>query len=84
MNLDLGLFRQFTFTERLKMEFRAEAFNATNTPHFGLPGRNVSNMVLNPDGSIRNLAGFSQVLTTQNLGRDFDERHVRFGLRLSF
>lgn len=34
--------------------------------------------------AIKNLAGFSQVLTTQNLGRDFDERHVRFALRLSF
>jgi hypothetical protein len=31
-NLDLSLFRQFPITERFRMEFRFEAFNATNTP----------------------------------------------------
>ena len=34
-NLDLGLFRSFNLTERWKMEFRAEALNFTNSPHFG-------------------------------------------------
>lgn len=81
---DLGLNRDFSFTERIKLQFRGEAFNFTNTPHFGLPGTNVSNMVLNSDGSIRNLAGYSQILSTQNLGRDFDERQIRFSLRLAF
>jgi hypothetical protein len=84
VNLDAGLFRQFPIKERLKLEFRAEAFNVSNTPHFSTPGANVSNMVLNPDGSIRNLAGYTQILSTENLGRDFDERHFRFGLRLTF
>ena len=84
VNLDMGIFRQFAIKERFKIEFRAEAFNASNTPHFSPPGTNVSNMVLNPDGSVRNLAGYTQVLSTENLGRDFDERHIRFGLRLSF
>ena len=84
VNLDLGLFRQFAVKERLKLEFRAEAFNAFNTPHFALPGSNVSNMLLNADGTIRNLAGYTQILGTENLGRDFDERHFRFGLRVTF
>jgi hypothetical protein len=84
VNLDLGIFREFPITERIRLQFRGEAFNTTNTPHFGLPGTNVSNMVLNSDGSIRNLAGYSAITGTQNLGRDFDERHLRFGLRLSF
>ncbi len=83
-NLDLGIFREFAVKERIRIQFRAEAFNATNTPHFALPGTNVSNLVLNSDGSIRNLAGFSTITGTQNLGRDFDERHLRFGLRISF
>ncbi len=82
--MDLGIFRQFTLTERFRLEFRAEAFNLSNTPHFALPGANVSNMVLNQDGTIKNLAGFSQILSTQNLGRDFDEPDLRFGLRVSF
>lgn len=37
-NLDLAVFRKFGLTERLNLEFRAEAFNLTNTPHFNNPG----------------------------------------------
>jgi len=82
--LDLGIAREFAIRERIRLQFRAEAFNASNTPHFGLPGTNASNLVLNPDGSIKNLAGYTTISSTQNLGRDFDERHLRFGLRVSF
>ena len=56
----------------------------SNTPHFGLPSTNVSNMSLNPDGSIRNLGGYTSITTTQNLGRDYDERHIQFDLRVRF
>jgi hypothetical protein len=37
-NLDLSLFKSFNPIERMRVEFRAEAFNVTNTPIFGLPG----------------------------------------------
>ena len=37
-NFDGGLFREFSLRERWKMEFRAEALNLTNTPHFANPG----------------------------------------------
>jgi hypothetical protein len=38
-NLDLSLFKNFNLSEHGKvLEFRAEAFNATNTPIFGAPG----------------------------------------------
>jgi hypothetical protein len=84
VNLDLGLSRAFRIKERVQLQFRAEAFNATNTPHFALPGTNASNLVLNGDGTIRNLAGYTAITSTQNLGRDFDERHLRFGLRVGF
>jgi hypothetical protein len=36
-NLDLSVFRQFSFTERFRMEFRFEMFNATNTPVWAVP-----------------------------------------------
>jgi Carboxypeptidase regulatory-like domain/TonB dependent receptor len=36
-NLDLGLSRFVSITERTNLEFRAEAFNLFNTPQFGLP-----------------------------------------------
>lgn len=84
VNWDFSMFRTFAVTERVKLEFRAESFNFSNTPHFSNPGANVSNMVLNPDGTVKNLAGYSQILSTVVLGRDIDERQFRFGLRMSF
>jgi hypothetical protein len=84
-NWDLGIFRTFPINERVKVEFRAEAFNFTNTPHFANPGNNVSNLQRNSAGVITNLNGFSDITNVINLGRDgIDERQFRFGLRLSF
>ncbi len=79
VNVNLSVFRSFPMGERYKLEFRAEAFNATNTPHFGNPGTNVSNMQLSPDGSIRSLGGFTTISSAAA-----DERQYRFALRLSF
>ena len=42
VNLDMSLFRRFPISERLVLEFRAESYNLTNTPHFNSPGSNVS------------------------------------------
>ncbi len=36
-NLDLSFFRSFSLTESKRFEFRAEAFNVTNTPVFATP-----------------------------------------------
>ena len=84
-NWDFGLFRQFGVTERFKIQFRAEAFNASNTPHFSNPGANVSNLTLNGDGSVRTLSGFSEITGTSSIGREgIDERQFRFGLRLTW
>ncbi len=84
-NLDLGVFREFAVKERWRLQFRMEAFNLTNTPHFANPGANASNLSLNPDGTVRDLGGYTVITATQNLAREnFDERQFRFGLRLSF
>jgi Carboxypeptidase regulatory-like domain/TonB dependent receptor len=40
-NLDVSLFRSFSVTESKRFEFRAEAFNATNTPVFAIPDANI-------------------------------------------
>jgi hypothetical protein len=37
LNLDLGIQRNFPVTEAMGLQFRAELFNFTNTPKFGLP-----------------------------------------------
>ena len=68
VNLDFSLFREFRMSERWKLEFRSEAFNLTNTPHFGNPSTNASNP-----------ASFMRITSAAR-----DERQLRFGLRASF
>ncbi|MEP6593935.1 MAG: hypothetical protein ABJC51_09590, partial [Acidobacteriota bacterium] len=72
VNLDTSLFRTFRAAHRVQLQFRAEAFNVSNTPHFA-----------NPNGNV-NSSNFGKVLATQTayaLGRS---REFRFGLRLGF
>ena len=66
--LDFSLFKDFAFTERWKLQFRAESTNLANTPQFGLPGNNLQD------------ANFGQVTSTAN----GSERHFQFALRLHF
>ncbi len=77
-NLDFSLFRDFAVRENLKLQFRAESFAITNTPQFGNPGANVSNLTRNADGSIRSLGGFSEVTSAGGA------RTIRFALKLFF
>ncbi len=41
-NMDLSVFKEFTVREGKRVQFRAEAFNLTNTPTFATPGRAVN------------------------------------------
>ncbi|PYU95076.1 MAG: hypothetical protein DMG08_05800, partial [Acidobacteria bacterium] len=77
-NVDISLFRAFRATERLEIQFRAEAMNLTNTPHFNNPNANASDGY-NPDGTLRTSSNFFAVTSARS-----DERQLRFGLRLSF
>jgi hypothetical protein len=70
INNDLSLFRDFGITERFKLTFKAEAFNLTNTPHFGAPDANVND------------TAFMQI--SSSAGTLADQRSIRFGLRLGF
>ena len=79
VNLDLGLFRQFRIRRDVNIQFRAEAFNATNTPHFNNPGSNVSSMRLNADGTVNTLGGYTEITSARP-----DERQVRLGFRVTF
>ena len=81
-NSDLSLFRRFAMTEKVNLEFRAEAFNWTNTPKFNNPSSNIDSLQLAPDGGFR--TGVFEVTGTNAYGRDVAERILRFGLRLSF
>ena len=72
VNLDAGLFRTFELSQALHLQFRLEAFNVTNTPHFA-----------NPNGSV-NSSNFGRVLATlanETAGRS---REFRIGAHLTF
>ena len=74
VNWDFGVTREFSITERWKLQFRMESFNFTNTPHFDVPDNYVS------DG-----ADFMTITGVTDLAREgIDERQFRFGLRLQF
>ena len=71
INLDLGLFRSFKIRTS-ELQFRLEAFNATNTPHFA-----------NPNGNV-NSANFGRVLATQSADAMGRSRQFRVGVRMTF
>jgi hypothetical protein len=78
---DMGLFRQINLGRQANLQLRIEAFNVTNTPHFGNPGTNRSNLRLNPDGTIRDLNGYAVITSTTG---SKSERQLRLGVRLGF
>jgi hypothetical protein len=43
VNLNLSLFKEFSITERAKLQTRFETFNTLNTPHFQNPNGDMSN-----------------------------------------
>jgi hypothetical protein len=68
-NIDFALFKNFPVTERIKGQFRVQAYNLTNTPHFSNP----SDTNLN-DGKIGQI---NSVLTNS-------WRQVELALRFTF
>jgi Carboxypeptidase regulatory-like domain/TonB dependent receptor len=84
-NIDSALQREFRIKERWVLQFRADVYNLMNHPAFANPGGNVSNLQLNPDGSVKNLAGYAQVTNVINTGRDQgNQRDMRFSMHISF
>lgn len=76
-NLDASIFRDFSLTERFKLQFRAEAFGATNTPQFSNPSATVSNAAF-VGGRLTNFNGYDIISSSAG------ERQMRFALKLSF
>jgi hypothetical protein len=85
INVDASLFRTFHINERIHAQFRAQVFNVSNTPHFANPASNAGNLVLNANGTINNLGGFTVISSTTGNGREgVDQRVFQLALRVSF
>lgn len=76
---DVTINKTFALHERVKLEFKAEAYNLSNTPRFSNPNANVSSAVFTA-GKISSANNFMSITATDALS----ERQFRFGLRLSF
>ena len=71
--IDLSFLKTTRVSERMSLQFRAEAFNLANRANFGVP----SFLVLNPNGSVRTTAG-------RITGTATTSRQIQFGLKLSW
>ena len=56
-NMNFSLFKTFAVTEKLSLQFRAEAFNFTNSPMFGMPNQSFGS------------AAFGTITSAQNTPR---------------
>jgi outer membrane receptor protein involved in Fe transport len=72
VNTDFSLFKVFSFRERYRVQFRAEAFNLTNTPTFFLPS--ATNAALTIGNS-----NFGKLTSSSATGRQ-----LQFGLKFLF
>jgi hypothetical protein len=74
VNFNFSIFKNFSITERWKLQFRTEIFNIFNHTNLGLPNPNI------------NLAGAGQINTTVNQAQLTAQtsRLVQFALKLIF
>jgi hypothetical protein len=76
-NLNASVVRDFSLTERFKLQFRTEAYGLTNTAQFANPGATVSNASL-VNGVITSYGGYDIISSATG------QRQIRFALKLSF
>jgi hypothetical protein len=82
--LDFDIAKDFLFTERYRLEFRADFFNLFNKTNFANPGTTNTNVLTSPQfGQPTSLANFSST----GLGQFFNSggpRNIQMALRLRF
>jgi hypothetical protein len=76
---DLSLFKQFKFTERYQLQFRAEFFNAFNHPNFANPSANIAS-----PGSFGKVSSTLQPILGTDSGGPGDPREIQFALKMYF
>src|SRR6266446_3668324 len=77
--VDLSLFKQFKFTERWQLQFRAEFFNTFNHPNFGNPSADISSA-----GSFGKVSNTLAPILGTDSGGPGDPREIQFALKLYF
>lgn len=75
VDLDSAILKNFHITNDVHLQFRAEAFNTTNTPQFSQPGNlDFTNLK----------GGFSSITSTKNSNQNNGARTLQFALKLFY
>lgn len=74
-NVDISAFKNFNFTERARLQFRSEFYNAFNFTNFGNPGGS-----FNP----QNLGNFGRITGTVGQFTTGNQRSIQLALKLIF
>ncbi len=81
-SVDFSLFKDFPFRERMKLQFRAEVYNISNTENFGQPNITITKWNGTGPGATPTQAGnFGQIIQS-NLA--LNPRQFQFALKLVF
>ena len=72
-HIDMSIFKDIPVTERVKLQFRAEAYDITNTPSY---------QILDGTGSVQ--LGNSSFGTVQNTDPNYVPRQLQFALKAQF
>jgi hypothetical protein len=80
--VDFSLFKEFPVKESIKLQFRAEVYNISNTENFGQPNITITKWTNNNPGATPTQAGnFGQIIQS-NLA--LNPRQIQFALKLVF
>jgi hypothetical protein len=73
-HVDLSLFKDFPVTQRVTLQFRAEAYDLSNTPNYYIPNSNVGNQEL----------GNAAYDTVTTYDPNYTPRQIQFALKVQF
>ena len=86
-SFNFSAFKDFAITEKIKLQFRTEVFNLTNTPNFFIPNNQNDHATTNQVPTAAQIAAgtvspaFGQVVVTSP---NYTPREVQFALKLLF
>jgi hypothetical protein len=81
-SVDISLKKEMSFTERLKLQLRLDAFNAFNHPNFGSPGNGLAADHLDANGVPTPGSGSFGTITSLN--SNISMRQLQVSLKLVF
>ena len=81
-SIDFSLFKDIPLKERMKLQFRAEVYNLTNTENFGQPNVTITKWSANTPGGVPLNAGQFGQITASNAA--LNPRQFQLALKLIF